>query len=60
MLFYRMDMEFKDKILLYCFREAKFKQGFTTGILYYLYNALVSQNSGAAIGYHFPGGKGSN
>ena len=25
-------MEFKDKILLYCSREAKYKQGFTAGI----------------------------
>ena len=33
-------MEFKDKIMLYCFREMKFKQGFTTGIKYYLYNGL--------------------
>ena len=33
-------MEFKDKILLYCFREVKCKQGFTTGISYYLYSSL--------------------
>ena len=33
-------MEFKDKILLYCFREVKFKQGFTTGTSYYLYISL--------------------
>ena len=26
-------MEFKDKIVLYCSREAKCKQGFTAGIL---------------------------
>ena len=26
-------MEFKDKIMLYCSREAKCKQGFTAGIL---------------------------
>ena len=26
-------MEFKDKIVLYCSREAKCKQGFTVGIL---------------------------
>ena len=26
-----MGMEFKDKIMLYCFREVKWKQGFTTG-----------------------------
>ena len=26
-------MEFKDKIVLYCSREAKWKQGFTAGIL---------------------------
>ena len=25
-------MEFKDKIVLYCSREAKYKQGFTSGI----------------------------
>ena len=25
-------MEFKDKIVLYCSREAKYKQGFTAGI----------------------------
>ena len=33
-------MEFKDKIMLYCFRELKCKQGFTTGTSYYLYSAL--------------------
>ena len=33
-------MEFKDMIMLYCFGEVKCKQGFTTGIRYYLYNAL--------------------
>ena len=27
------EMEFKDKIVLYCSREAKCKQGFTAGIL---------------------------
>ena len=26
-------MEFKDKAVLYCFREVKCKQGFTTGSL---------------------------
>ena len=26
-------MEFKDKIVLYCAREAKCKQGFTAGVL---------------------------
>ena len=26
-------MEFKDKIVLHCYREAKRRQGFTTGIL---------------------------
>ena len=26
-------MEFKDKIVLYCSREAKYKQGFIAGIL---------------------------
>ena len=25
-------MEFKDKIMLHCFREVKCRQGFTTGI----------------------------
>ena len=30
-------MEFKDKIMLNCFREVKCKQGFTTGIWYQLY-----------------------
>ena len=35
-----MGMEFKDKIMLYCFREMKCKQGFTTGTWYYLYNSL--------------------
>ena len=33
MLFYRMGIEFKDKILLYCFGEVKCKQGFTTGMI---------------------------
>ena len=33
-------MEFKDKIMLYCFREVKCKQVFTTGTQYYLYNGL--------------------
>ena len=28
MLFYGMGIEFKDKIMLYCFREVKCKQGF--------------------------------
>ena len=32
MLFKEMSMEFKDKSMLYCFREVKCKQGFTTGI----------------------------
>ena len=40
MLFQGMDMEFKDKSMLHCFGEVKCKQGFTTGIWYYLYNAL--------------------
>ena len=31
MLFYGMGMEFKDKIMLHCFREVKCKQGFTAG-----------------------------
>ena len=29
-----MGMEFKDKMMLHCFREVKGKQGFTTGIWY--------------------------
>ena len=37
-----MGIEFKDKIMLYCFREVKYKQGFTTEIWYYLYDALGS------------------
>ena len=32
MIFWGMGMEFKDKMMLYCFREVKGKQGFTTGI----------------------------
>ena len=32
MLFYGMGMEFKDKTMLYCFREVKREQDFTTGI----------------------------
>ena len=40
MLFYGIGMEFKDKILLYCFREVKCKKGFTTGTWYYLYICL--------------------
>ena len=32
MLFWGMGMEFKDKMMLHCFREVKGKQGFTTGI----------------------------
>ena len=35
-----MGMEFKDKIMLYCLREVKCKQGFSTGTWYYLYNGL--------------------
>ena len=31
MLFYEMGIECKDKIMLYCFREVKCKQGFITG-----------------------------
>ena len=31
----------KDKIMLYCFGEVICKQGFATGIWYYLYNALA-------------------
>ena len=33
MLFQGMGMEFKVKIMLYCFREMKCKQGFATGIM---------------------------
>ena len=40
MLFYWIGVEFKDKSMVYCFMEVKCKQGFTTGIWYYLYNAL--------------------
>ena len=35
-----MGMEFKDKILLRCFREVKCEKGFTTGTWYYLYSGL--------------------
>ena len=35
-----MDMEFRDKIVLYYSRVAKWKQGFTAGIWQYLYNVL--------------------
>ena len=38
-------MKFKNKIMLYCFREEKCEEGFTTGIRYYLYNALDSLDS---------------
>ena len=34
MLFCGMGMEFKGKIMLYCFREVKCKQGFNTKIWY--------------------------
>ena len=47
MLFWGMGIEFKDKIMLYCFLEVKCKQGFTTGIWYYLYmiyNAYIIPN----------------
>ena len=47
MLFWGMGVEFKDKIMLYCFGKMKFKQGFTTGIWYYLYmiyNAYIILN----------------
>ena len=37
-------MEFNDKIVLYCSREAKCKQGFTAGIWYYLYDILDYQS----------------
>ena len=36
MLLKGMGMEFKDKIMLHCFREVKFQQGFTPGIRYYV------------------------
>ena len=32
MLFLGMSMEFKYKVMLYCLREVKCQQGFTTGI----------------------------
>ena len=35
-LFQGMGMEFKDKIMLHCFREVKCQQGFTTGVIYNL------------------------
>ena len=35
-----MGMEFKDKIMLYCFGGVKCQQGFTKGISYDLYKAL--------------------
>ena len=34
MLLEEMSMEFKDKIMLQCFKEVKYEQGFTTGIGY--------------------------
>ena len=34
-------MEFKGKILVYCFREVKCKKSFTAGTWYYLYISLV-------------------
>ena len=33
-------MEFKDKIMLHCFRELKCQQGFTPEIRYQVYNVL--------------------
>ena len=33
-------MESKDKIMLNCIREVKYKQGFTEGTWYYVYNSL--------------------
>ena len=39
-LLYGMDMEFKDKIMLHCFREIKYRQGFTTEIRHWVYNVL--------------------
>ena len=32
LLFWRMSIEFKDRIMLHCFREVKCKQGITAGI----------------------------
>ena len=32
MLFQEMGMEFKDKIILYCFKKVNCQQDFTTGI----------------------------
>ena len=32
MLFWEMGMEFKDKMMLHCFREVKGNQGFTAGV----------------------------
>ena len=68
-----MGMQFKDKIMLHCFGEVKYKQGFTTGIWYYLYDALgLTINmcfsglmvSESELRYSdsglFPGGKGTN
>ena len=40
MLFWGLRMEFKDKIMLYCFMKVKCRQGFTTEIWYYLLKAL--------------------
>ena len=37
-------MEFKNKIVLYCSRETKCKQGFTAGISKYLYKVLNCQS----------------
>ena len=34
MLFQEMGMEFKDKIILYCFKKVNCQQGSTTGIWY--------------------------
>ena len=33
-------LRMKDKIMFHCFREVKYKQGFTTGTWYYLWNCL--------------------
>ena len=33
-------MEFKNKIMLYCLREVKCQQGFTTGVGCQVYNVL--------------------
>ena len=39
-------MEFKDKILLHCFREVKCQQDFTTEVIYYLDYSSWTQTDG--------------